>query len=135
MKRILTGLTCGAMLALMAGASGLVAADDPPSIKEIMKKAHSKTGLVPTVGKQLKEKDVKWDDVKKESKEIIELGTALGKNKPGKGEGDSWDKLTKAYVSSAEDLSKAAENMDAKAATTAQGKLQGSCMSCHKAHR
>lgn len=124
-----------ALLALVAGFNGSSNAEDPTT-KDIMVKAHKGAdALVPKLGKELKADKPDWDAITKESKELVELGTALGKNKPSKGEKESWDKLTASYLANAKDLEAAAEKKDVKAATAAQGKLAASCKECHTAHK
>jgi cytochrome c553 len=132
--RPLTALAACAALVLVASSSG--AEDKTPPIKEIMNKAHKGgDSLLATVGKDLKADKPDWDDVQKLSKQLVELGTALGKNKPPKGDQDSWDKLTKEYVETANTLVAAADKKEKKDAAAAQAKLAGSCMACHKAHK
>lgn len=126
-------LVCAAAgLALLAGIA--MAAD--PTIKEIMKRAHrTGTGLLVNIGKELKEDEPDWNDVQKDSKEVVELGTSLGKNKPPKGEQASWDRLTKNYLANARSLEAAAQQKDKAATQTALTKLNNSCKECHPLHR
>jgi hypothetical protein len=110
--------------------------DKEPSIKDIMTKAHKGgDALISKLGKALKEKEVPWEAVQKQSKELLDLGKALGKAKPPKGEAESWEKLTKAYVETATALNEAAEKKEKKDAAAAHKKLTGMCMDCHKAHK
>ena len=132
---------CMAVLALGMIAAATVSsslADDSktPTIKEIMDKAHKGgTSLIQTIGKELKSDSPDWTSLQKQSKELVSLGTSLGKNEPPKGSKESWEKLTKAYVANAKTLYAAAEKMDKEAATAAQKKIMGSCTACHKAHK
>ena len=134
-------LTCVALgLALLAAAaltrSPSYAADKDPTIKEIMTKAHKGgDALLGTLGKDLKADSPDWDKVQKETKELVELGTSLGKNDPPKGDKESWMKLTAAYLDTAKDLDAAAGKKDKDTAAADQKKLTGSCMNCHKAHK
>ena len=138
----MTRLTCvAAGLALLA-VLGLVlaptrAADkDNPSIKEIMTKAHKGgDSLIGKLGAELKAPEPEWATVQEQTKELVDLGTALGKNEPPRGDKESWEKLTKAYLDNAKDMEAAAEKKD-KATTAADlMKVRGMCMKCHQAHK
>jgi len=105
---------------------GLVAmfawADDPKSIKEIMKKAHDeKEGLLGKVksGKSTKQ----------EREELLNLYKDLAANKPSKGSEKEWKKKTDAIVTAAEAVA-AAEDKDVKKALP---KLvtATNCSGCH----
>jgi hypothetical protein len=127
-----------AVLALVSGTS--VTADekkgDKPSIKEIMTKAHKGSdSLLSKLRAELKESDTDWADVGKNSKELLKLGTELGKAKPDKGEQKSWKQLTTAYAKNAKALEEAAGKKNKKAAESALTRITGSCTSCHKAHK
>lgn len=62
-----------------------------PPIKAIMTKAHKGgNSLIQTVGKELKASEPDWADIQKKTKELVKLGTALGKNEPPRGEKTSW---------------------------------------------
>jgi cytochrome c556 len=69
------------------------------------------------------------------SKELVDLGTALGKNTPPKGEKKSWQEKTALYKANASALNKAAERKDKKQTQGAFKRLQGSCAACHKNHK
>jgi hypothetical protein len=132
--RMTGGLALVTGAVLLLNASG--ADDKPPSIKDIMNKAHKGgDSLIQAVGKDLKADTPDWEDAAKKSKELLELGSALGKNNPPKGEKDSWEKLTKLYADTAKELDDAVQKKDKDAALTAHKKLAGSCMNCHRAHR
>jgi cytochrome c556 len=119
-------------LALLAG----IAMAAEPTIKEIMTKAHKGSkSLLGDMNAELKEDEPDWNDIQKDSKELVELGTSLGKNKPPKGEQSSWEQLTKNYLTNAKELDTAAQGKNKAAAKMALGKLQGSCKDCHMNHR
>lgn len=126
-----------ALLAVLAVTLPSSAEDDKdPSIKEIMNKAHKGGDAILTkLGKDLAAKEPDWEDVTKLSKELASLGAALGKNKPPRGEQESWDKLTKEYQDTIKSLLAAADKKEQKDAIAAQKKLMGSCMGCHKLHK
>ena len=133
---------CGAALALML--MGLAALwtplsaedDEEPSIKAIMTKAHKGgNSLLAMLGKDLKAADPNWDDIHKKTKELVKLGTSLGKNVPPKGDKESWEKLTKSYLDTAKQLDAAVAAKENSKAVTAHSKLTKTCMACHKAHK
>jgi cytochrome c556 len=129
MKRLACAV---AGLALLAGIAW--AAD--PTIKEIMTKAHKgPKSLLGDMNAELKEDEPDWNDIQKDSKELVELGIALGKNKPPMGEQSSWDRLTKNYQANTKSLETAAQGKDKATTKSALSKLQGSCKECHMNHR
>jgi hypothetical protein len=120
---------------MVLGASG-AREEKEPTIKEIMTKAHKGgDSLLSTVGKDLKAAEPDWADVQTKSKELVKLGTSLGKNTPPKGEKESWEQLTKAYLDCAKTLEAAADKKDKETAAAAQKKLTTMCMNCHMVHR
>jgi len=111
-----------------------VAAD--PSIKDIMKRGHGEgKGLLTEIGKELREDEPDWGDIQKDSKELVGLGTALGKNTPPKGDQASWDRLTKAYLANVKSLEAAAENKDKGTTQASLMQIRKSCSGCHMNHR
>jgi hypothetical protein len=131
MKRVL----CAAALLIVFGVAAAQDKKDP-SIKDIMTKAHKGgDSLIGKLGTQLKADPPPWAEVQKETKDLVDLGSALGKNTPPKGEKESWDRLTKGYVVTAKDLDADAQKKDKAAATEALTKLRGMCSNCHKAHK
>jgi cytochrome c556 len=133
-ERFMKRLVCAAAGLVLVAAGVAVAAD--PTIKDIMIKAHKPgKSLLANIMGELKEDEPDWSDVQKDSKELVELGTALGKNTPPKGDQASWDRLTKAYLANVQSLEAAAESKNKSAAQTALKQMQGSCRACHMAHR
>jgi cytochrome c556 len=127
-------LACAAAGLALLAVGVAVAAD--PTIKDIMTKAHKGgNSLLANMGKELREDEPDWNDVQKDSKELLQLGTSLGKNAPPKGDQASWDRLTKAYVANARTLEAAAESKNKAGAQAALKTLQGSCKECHMNHR
>jgi hypothetical protein len=106
--------------------------DELPDIKTIMKKGHAKTDGYIALTKTAA-KDGKWDDAVKYAKTLEVFGEALGKNKPGKGDAESWKKLTDKYAAATKAALKGAEAKDAKAVNTALGMIN--CGECHKVHK
>ncbi|MBL8794879.1 MAG: cytochrome C [Planctomycetia bacterium] len=109
-----------------------------PSVKEAMAKLNKGPGsLCPQVGKAIKAEAPNWDEIQKESKQVLVFADALVKNDPPRGDKASWDKLTKAYFASAKELDDAAQKKDKNGAAAAHAKLASSagCNGCHKAHR
>ncbi|HEY7312537.1 MAG TPA: hypothetical protein VH643_24450 [Gemmataceae bacterium] len=133
---------CGAALAAVL--MGMVVSWTPSSaeddkelsIKAIMTKAHKGgNSLLATVGQDLKAADPDWDDVQMKTKELVKLGTSLGKNEPPKGDKESWEKLTKSYLDTAKQLDAATRAKEKSKAVTAHTKLTKMCMACHKVHK
>jgi cytochrome c556 len=126
-----------ALLALSVGAVGVaLAADDVPTVKAIMNKAHKKdTGILSAVGAELKKESPDFDAIKKQTDELTSLGAALGKGMPKKGDAASWAKLTTQYNANVQALAEAVAKKDVEAARKAQQTIAVSCGTCHKAHK
>jgi len=108
------------MATLVAGAWSR--ADDKAkySIKDVMKE-HKKGAL--------KDKVVEGKATDEEKKKLVEVYTELGKNKPPKGDEESWKKLTDAMVQAAKEVQEGKEG-----ATDRLSKAVN-CANCHKAHK
>jgi hypothetical protein len=126
----------GAAMIIFASGSTPLAANnaDDPAVKEIMQKANGKDGICKGIGSGLKLKEPKWDDLNAKAKELVPLAKAMGKNKPPKGDEESWKKFTSAYAKAAEDLETATDKKDAAGAAAAM-KVLTACTGCHAAHR
>src|SRR5262249_34360339 len=121
MARCLAGFLALAAVAMVAvDRPRAVAQEKAADIKEVMTRAHKgPSALLPARGKELKSAAPPWADIQKQSRELVELATSLGKNAAPTGEKDSWQKLTQQYLASARDLDEAAQKKDKKAAETA----------------
>ena len=125
------------LLAVVLSFGGATGADEKkdeklPDIPEIMKKGHAKTdGYIAKIRESAK--DAKWEDANKYAKSLALLGEALAKNKPPKGEADSWKKLTTKYVENTKLVLKGTEDKDVKAVNKGLGGIN--CGECHKAHQ
>jgi cytochrome c556 len=109
---------------------------DAPSVKEIMKKANSPTGIYANLGQDLKDDNPSWPDIQKEAKELAQLIAQLPQATPPRGDKDSWAKLTKDFADKAKALQQATEKMDPEASRAAWAKMGGlTCKTCHGAHR
>ena len=126
-------LALGAMLVSNSPSS----ADDPKSVKDIMKAAHAGgDAILPKLKTALgKKKDTEWETVQGKVKDLALLAGDLEKNTPKKGTKESWMKLTKTYSENVGKLSAAVEKKDATASLAALKPLQGSCMGCHSMHK
>ncbi|HKI36073.1 MAG TPA: hypothetical protein VKA46_29725 [Gemmataceae bacterium] len=115
-----------ALLAVaFAGMTVFGAGDDKPKydIETIMDKAHGEDN-----DKILKKvQDGKASDAEK--KQLLELYTELGKNKPPKGEAKSWKEKTTALVSAAKEV------VDGKEEGVAHLKKAANCKGCHSVHK
>jgi hypothetical protein len=122
------------LLALVMTASVLAADLD---IKMIMKKAHSPTGLLYNIGKDLKDDEPDWDNIQQETKELASLAAMLEMNKPPMGDKESWARLTAQYLAMAKDLDAAAQKKNLSGAKSVQARMSNdnTCKGCHKLHR
>lgn len=121
------------IIAMMATYGMAIPADEKtPDIKTIMDKSFkNKDSYKATISADAKAG--KWEDAEKIAKEFAEMGTALGKNKPPKGDDKAWETASKKFASTTKALYEATEKKDATAATAA---LKGfDCAGCHKAFR
>jgi hypothetical protein len=110
--------------------------DTSPSIKEIMGKlTKGPKSLTPVIGEALEAENPPWESLQQQTKEFVQLASAMGKNTPPKGHNASWEKLTSAYAEWASDLDEAVQAKNKADALEAHGKLAGSCMACHREHR
>jgi cytochrome c556 len=109
-------------------------AEKVPSIKQIMTAAHKGDDTLITKVKAAVQEG-KWEDAQKAAKKLSEIGAALGKNKPKRGEASSWETLTKAYAESTKAVADATEKKDADATTKALDTISESCKTCHQAHK
>lgn len=107
------------------------AEDKVPDVSTIMSKSFGKGGYKTTVAAAVKGE--KWEDATKLAKEWNDLGTAIGKNKPPKGEAKSWEEQCTKFSDSTKAIVDATDKKDAKAATKAIGSFN--CGACHKAHK
>jgi hypothetical protein len=125
MRRILCTAVVGVFGVALTAAVVSAAEDDKPkyTIKEVMGKAH-KGGA-----DSLAQRIIAGKGTDSEKKELVEYYTALGKNKPPKGEQKSWDDKTKALLDAAKEV------QDGKDGGTDNLKKALNCMECHKAHR
>jgi hypothetical protein len=127
---VFAGFGLLAMLATYGTANSANARADV-EISEVMRKSFGKDGLKGSVTAAVKGE--KWDDATKLAKEWVELGAALGKNMPPKGDAASWEKQCAAFATNTKNILKACEEKNAKAALKAIGSFN--CGGCHKAHK
>jgi cytochrome c556 len=122
-----------AALAILAGLAVVftsdVGADEKKAktIKEVMGVQKSSTGAITKAAK-----DAKWDDAAKTCKAWLEAAGDLSKNKPPKGDEESWKKHTTKYVETVSAVGAAIEKKDAEGVTKA---LKLDCGGCHGAHK
>ena len=137
-RRLVACFTVGVLA--VAFSVGSFAADDKkkddkknPTIKEIMKKVPGKEGMVAKTNAAAKVE--KWEDAQKLAKQLAEYGEALGKNKPKKGDNDSWEKHAKGFSEAMTSISDGAEKKDKDAVNDAVAKFGKSCKACHDSHK
>lgn len=108
----------------------------PPTIKEIMKKAHQGANSpLLKLDTALKSDTPDWAAVQSWSHELVGLGISLGQNNPSKGDKASWDRLTGAYLANARVIEASTLKKDARSALAAHGQMTRMCAACHKAHK
>jgi cytochrome c556 len=113
----------GTVLALAIGGTIVFSADEEEvTIKDVMKKAH---GGKPS----LKEKVQTGKASDDEKKTLLELYTALGKNKPPKGEEEAFKKKTDALIAAAKAATEGKKNASQLLAKASN------CGACHKDHK
>jgi hypothetical protein len=123
-----TGLKLGAaalLTVVFAGMTVLGAGDDKPKydIEAIMDKAHGEKN------DKILRKVLDGKATDAEKKELLELYTELGKNKPPKGSDNSWKDKTKALVAASQEV------VDGKGTGVANLKKASNCSGCHKVHK
>ena len=123
------------LIAMMASYGVATTAEDKvPDISTIMAKSFKgKDSLKSAIAADVKGE--KWEDAQKLAKDWSEMGAALGKNKPPKGDAKSWEELSKKFADNTKAVSDAAEKKDAKAVNTALTAIGGSCKACHTNHK
>ncbi len=124
-------------LLVIAGVVSRGASDDAPAtIEKIMDTLHKgKKSANAVIKTALKSQSPDWATVQKEAKTYTKYTADLDKNDPPKGDSAAFKKLAKAFAANAKALSDAAEKEDLAAAKAAFGKINGSCKTCHAAHK
>jgi hypothetical protein len=112
---------------LLAGLAVCRPAEDKPkyTIEDVMKKAHDAKNNPDAIFPKVVSGKASDDD----KKQLVELYTALGQNKPPKGDADDWKTRTDAMVTAAKAV---ADNKDG---SIDDLKKAVACMDCHKLHR
>ncbi len=109
-----------AALFLTAGYAGAEDAKPKYTIKEVMKLAHKE---------KLLNKVTDGKGTTDDKKKILELYEEMAKNKPPKGDADSWKKLNDAIIAAAKDV------VDGKDGSIDALKKATKCGDCHSAHK
>jgi cytochrome c556 len=111
--------------------------DETPDTEAVMKGLFKKgSGKFNTVlKKQVDASPTDWPAVQKTTKEIAELGGALVKGEPQKGDKESFKKLASKLGENTKALHDAAEAKSLEKIKAAQKAIGGSCKSCHDVHR
>jgi hypothetical protein len=124
MRSVRTLVLAGLAAALVGGLAFSKAADDKPkyTIKQVMKKAHAgDDSLAKTV--------VAGKGSDDDKKTLVELYTALGQNKPPKGDADSWKSKCEALLAAAKEVAAGKDG------STDSLKKAMDCGACHKVHK
>jgi cytochrome c556 len=121
---------------LVSGPAGAQDEEKVPAVKKIMDVLHKgKNSHLSKAKAALKGDSPDWAEVLKDAKAIAKYGAYLPKNMPPRGDEKSWEKIAKAYASTAKTLEKAAEKEELQKARDATKKLSASCKTCHEAHK
>lgn len=137
-KLVRVGLFATALLGFVV-AGGITIAQDKdkkktPTIKEIMGKGHKGAkSLMAGIGQQAK--TGKWEDAQNGAAALKEFGEAIGKNKPPRGDADSWKTQAENYKKNTAAVAEAAEAKDAAKVAASLKTLGGSCKGCHDNHK
>jgi len=129
----MTACFAAGLFALTLGVGAITANEKAKdlSVEEVMKKGHSKTGVIAKLKTAVKGE--KWDDAAAAGKDLKELGEALAANKAPKGDAASWTKLATKYKDNTAAAAAAAEKKDAAGVTKALGGIN--CKEGHDAHK
>lgn len=126
------------VLVLFAGVAVLsvaaTAADEKPTIKEIMKKGHAGPKSILS-GLKTQVKAGKWEDATSGANTLKSFGEALAEQTPSKGDAESWKKHAATYKTNTAAVADAVGKKDATASAAALGKIGMSCAGCHKEHK
>ena len=123
-------------VAVLIPVAALAYDDKPPSVEAVMSKLHKGKKSAQNVLKGLADaKPTNWDEIQKTTKPFAELGPALGKNDPPKGDKESWKKFSATYADQTKAIDDAAQAKDLDALKASQKALGASCKACHTAHR
>ena len=119
-------LTLGALLAVNVTVAEEKKEEKPMSTHDIMEKGFKG-------GKSLLRKvtSTKDDPTEEEVKTFLKMLKDLNKNKPEKGDVESWKKLTEAMLKPMEDIAKGEDVKKNQLAL----KKAANCGKCHKAHK
>lgn len=108
-------------------------ADNP--IEDIMVKAMKKGGLRQQITIEVDKDSPNWELIQKKSKELTKCCTELCKQSPPKGDPESWKKLTEALADNVKKVDESINKKDQANAKLTLKKINGSCKTCHDAHR
>ncbi len=128
--RTLIATACGLIVLGVCGAVGRYEA-----IESIMEKGFKKGGLRHQIDVEVGKDKPDWNALIKKSKDFRDLCDKLTKEKPPKGEADSWKTHTELMLTEAKSLCDFAEKKDQGKTKLAIKKINSSCKSCHDAHR
>ena len=115
--------------------TGIGAAALNDGIEAIMEKGFKKGGLRQQIDNEVMKDSPNWPDVEKKAGELKKLCDALCKEKPPRGEADSWKNLTEALTKNTKSLSDAAGRKDQANAKSFITKINNSCKECHNRHQ
>jgi cytochrome c556 len=130
-------LKMGLLAVLAAGVAylGSATAADEPKTKNVKGCMVFQNKVRGDLGKQVKAKDPKWEDIQKQTKDWVQVAEELSKFKPPKGDDASWKEQTEKYQTNVKAVDAAAEKKDPAGVTKGLATIQSSCGACHTKHR
>jgi cytochrome c556 len=110
--------------------------DKTPTIKELMRKLHKGANApLSKTRDALKSDSPNWDNLRKQTKDLVALAASLPKNDPPRGDKAAYRELADDYYGNSKKLDDAAKDEDLSSARAAAKKLGESCKACHTAHK
>lgn len=121
-KKLFAVLTCSLVMTAFVCTPTFADDDDKPkhTTKEVMKKAFKGPLVKKVAGGNASDA---------EKKELVAMLDSLSKNKPKKGDADSWKKLTSALTKAGKAV------MDGEKDGTTMLRKAANCKACHSKHR
>jgi cytochrome c556 len=136
MKRMLCAVSATALIMSAVVVPAIGRDGENPSIKDVMGKLNKGNNApLAQLKTALKAQKPDWKGIQESTKLFAEYGQAMPKNEPPRGDASAYKKLAHTFATNSKDLDDAAKKEDLTATKAAFGKISGSCMSCHRAHR
>jgi cytochrome c556 len=136
MKRMLCAASATTLIMAAVVVPAIGRDGEAPTIKDVMGKLNKGNNApLAQLKAALKAQQPDWKGIQDSTKLFAEYGPAMPKNEPPRGDAAAYKKLAETFATNSKDLDNAAKKEDLAATKAALGKISGSCMSCHRAHR